>query len=133
MKRFETGRRRSGINLTALIDILFLLIIFFSVSTQFANQKAIGINLPESKSSSSVATTSNLVIIVRDGEELFMNGKRFGWDRVAEELQSGQYDRSRKVVLNIDRDITHGKVVRLLDILKLNRFRKIVFGTYGNP
>lgn len=133
MKLFETGSRKSGINLTALIDILFLLIVFFAVSTQFVNQKALSVNLPTSKTSGSVATAKNLVVIMRDEEELFINGERFEWEQIKQELASGRYDRSQKAILNIDRKITHGKVIQLLDLLKLNRFTKVVFGTYGNP
>ncbi len=132
MKLFERSKRKSGINLTALIDILFLLIVFFSVSTQFTNQKAIGIDLPKSKSSSRVATASKLIFIMRDEEEVFFNGKKLGWEQIEKELKSGNYDHNQKVILNIDKDVTHGKVVKLLDLLKLNQFKKIVFGTYGN-
>ncbi len=132
MKLFESSKRKTGINLTALIDILFLLIIFFSVSTQFTNQKAIGINLPTSKSSSGVATASKLIVIMRNETEIFINGKKLGWEQIGKEFESGQYDRNQKVILNIDKDVSHGKVIKLLDLLKLNQFKKVLFGTYGN-
>ncbi len=132
MKLFEPSKRKSGINLTALIDILFLLIIFFSVSTQFTNQKAIGINLPKSKSSTGITTASRLIVIMQDENQVFINGKRLDWDEIEQALKSGRYDHSQKVILNIDKKVTHGKVIKLLDLLKLNQYRKVVFGTYGN-
>lgn len=133
MKLFESQKKRTQINLTSLIDVLFLLIIFFSVSTQFTNQQAIDINLPTSETSSTLSTTEKLIIIMRNENELFINGNPIKWGEIKLEVKKEKYDRKQKVILNIDKDITHGKVVTLLDILKLNNFKKVVFGTYGNP
>ena len=131
MKLFESRKRKSGINLTTLIDILFLLIIFFSVSSKFTNQKAISINLPKSKSSSGVSTASRLVVGVQE-DNLYINGEKISFLQMQKELESGHYDRSQKVILNIDKAVTHGKVIKLLDLFKLNQFNKVVFGTDGN-
>ena len=133
MKLFQAeSKKRNGINLTALVDILFLLIIFFAVSTQFTNQSAIGINLPESKTSSQVSIESKLIIIVQSDETLIINGQIVSWDTVGAIIKKDKYDRSQKVILNIDKMVVHGKVIKLLDVLKLNGFKKVVFGTYGS-
>lgn len=132
MKLVEPIRKKSHINLTALIDILFLLIIFFAVSTQFTDQKAIGLDLPKTVTSSKVSVSSKLVIIMRNEKKLFINGKNLKWEQVGKELKSDQYDRKKKVILNIDKKISHGTVVKLLDILKLNGFERVAFGTYGS-
>jgi biopolymer transport protein ExbD len=133
MKLFQAeSKKRNGINLTALVDILFLLIIFFAVSTQFTNQSAIGINLPESKTSSQVSIESKLIIIVQNDETLIINGQIVSWDAVGAIIKKDKYDRSQKVILNIDKMVVHGKVIKLLDVLKLNGFKKVVFGTYGS-
>lgn len=133
MRLFQgDSRKRNGINLTALVDILFLLIIFFAVSTQFTNQSAIGINLPESKTSSQVSIESKLIIIVQNDETLLINGQIIDWNKIGVIIKKEKYDRSQKVILNIDKKVVHGKVVKLLDVLKLNGFKKVVFGTYGS-
>jgi len=133
MKLFQIeAKKRNSINLTALVDILFLLIIFFAVSTQFTNQRAIGINLPESKTSSQVSIESKLIVIVQNDETVLINGQIINWDAVGSIIKQKKYDRSQKVILNIDKKVMHGKVIHLLDILKLNGFKKVVFGTYGS-
>ena len=133
MNLFPSSKKRTRINLTALVDVLFLLIIFFSVSTRFTNQQAIDIDLPETQSSSTISTTEKLIVIMRNEKEMFINGKLLKWQDVDKEISRIKYDRDQKVILNIDRKIAHGKVVRLLDILKLHQFKKVVFGTYGKP
>ena len=131
MKLTTSNRKRTNISLTALVDILFLLIIFFSVSTRFTNQQAIGIDLPKSETSTTISTSEKLVIILHDQDRLFINGRQIEWEAVGEELGKKRYDRSQKVILNIDRAISHGKVIRLLDLLKLHQYKTVVFGTYG--
>lgn len=131
MRLVEPVRKKSHINLTALIDILFLLIIFFAVSTQFTDQKAIGLDLPKTVTSSKVAVSSKLIVIMRNEDEMFINGRNLKWEDAGEELKSELYDRKKKVILNIDKKISHGTVVKLLDILKLNGFERVAFGTYG--
>lgn len=131
MQLFPIKKRKTQISLTALVDVLFLLIIFFSVSTRFTNQQAIQVDLPQSVNANTVSTSQKLIIIVHEEEALFINGELFTWEQVASELEKGKYDRNQKVILNIDKTISHGKVVGLLDLLKTNRFTKVVFGTYG--
>jgi biopolymer transport protein ExbD len=133
MRLYTQARKKTGINLTALIDILFLLIIFFAVSTKFTNQQAINANLPETITSSAISTTGKLIILMMNEAEIFVNGKRFTWQTIGEEIKQEKYDRTQKVICNIDKSISHGKVVQLLDILKIHNFTKVVFGTYDKP
>ncbi len=130
MKLFSQKKRKTQINLTALVDVLFLLIIFFSVSTRFTDQQAINVDLPETVSSNTVSTSEKLIIFMQEEQSLFINGKLVQWNNVAREIEKEKYDRKQKVILNIDKKISHGKVVTLLDFLKIHQYKKVVFGTY---
>lgn len=129
MKIVETGKRKTQINLTALIDILFLLIIFLTVTTRFINQQGVSVNLPSAKGGAGVTVTEKLLVEMDEKERLYLNGIRFEWKQLDKEIQNSKYDRNKKVVLNIDQKVVHGKVIALLDVLKQNRFQKVVFGT----
>ena len=133
MRIIGNVRKRTVINLTALIDVLFLLIIFFAVTTRFVNQKAIGIQLPEAKKSGSITTASKLVILMDQEEHLFFNDRELTWDEAVKVMKEEKYDRSKKVILNIDRSVSHGKVIQLLNKLKLAKYTKVAFGTYDKP
>jgi len=133
MKLTELHKKRTQINITALVDILFLLIIFFAVSTQFTNQRSIGVDLPQSKTGNTVSTLRKLMIVMKEGEVILINGKPVPWEMVMQTINEGEFDRTQKVILNIDKRISHGKVIRLLDIIKLQQFKKVVFGTYASP
>ena len=133
MKLVESHKKRTHINITALVDILFLLIIFFAVSTQFTNQRSIGVDLPQSKTGSTVSTLRKLMIVMKEGELVLINGRPVLWEMVMQTIKEGEFDKTQKGILNIDKKISHGKVIRLLDILKLLHFKKVVFGTYASP
>jgi len=133
MKLIEFHKKRTHINITALVDILFLLIIFFAVSTQFTNQRSIGVDLPQSRTGITVSTLRKLMIIMKEAEVVLINDIPVHWDKVNKTIIEGEFDRTQQVILNIDKRITHGKVIRLLDILKLQKFKKVVFGTYASP
>ncbi|MDX2471044.1 MAG: biopolymer transporter ExbD [SAR324 cluster bacterium] len=129
MKIAETKPRRTPINLTALIDILFLLIIFFAVSTQFTNQQAVEIKLPKAGQAKSVSTSSRLVILMQSKEKLLLNGQPVLSKNLGSELQGSKWSKEKKVILNIDEKVEHGQVIWLLDLLKQNGFKKVAFGT----
>jgi len=132
MKLFDSKERRTGINITALVDILFLLIIFFAVSTQFTNQQSISVNLPQAATGNSVSVRNKLIIIMKTEDAAFVNGIPVKWDALRETIEDKQSDRSEKVILNIDKQISHGRVIRLLDLLKQLEFKRVVFGTYAD-
>lgn len=131
MKLFETPKKKTQINITALVDILFLLIIFFAVSTQFTNQRSIGVDLPRSETGNSISTLKKLMLLMKEEGEVFVNGERVSMENLEDAIRQGDFDTSRRVILNIDRQISHGTVIRILDILKQLKFKKVVFGTYA--
>ncbi|RTZ61153.1 MAG: biopolymer transporter ExbD, partial [Gammaproteobacteria bacterium] len=57
--RDETRNRDVEVNLTPLIDVVFLLLIFFMVTTTFRQETKLQIELPESSSEQSLSQTDN--------------------------------------------------------------------------
>mgnify|MGYP000087224424 CR=1 FL=1 len=68
----ERKGRGTVINVTSLIDVMFLLLIFFMVSSTFKLQPAIELTLPRSESAETVATAPTVVYLTRDGQ-LYLN------------------------------------------------------------
>ena len=68
------SKRKVTLSLTPLIDVLFILIIFFTVSSTFLEQPGIELKLPEAESSE--AHTAQKVIIYIDKNETIFNIER---------------------------------------------------------
>jgi biopolymer transport protein ExbD len=129
MKLLEKPAKKIGINLTPLIDVLFILIIFFTVSSTFLEQPGIELKLPEAESSQS-HTAQKIVVYVDKEENIFLNEDPIEIDKVAEHVQlliSSQIDKS--VVLHADEEVSHGIIIQIMDLLRKRGIYKIVIST----
>jgi len=129
MKLLEKPAKKIGINLTPLIDVLFILIIFFTVSSTFLEQPGIELKLPEAESSQS-HTAQKVIVYVDSEENLFLNDDPVELENVAkavEKLISAQTDKS--VVLHADEEVSHGIIIKIMDLLRKQGIYKIVIST----
>ena len=129
MKLLEKPAKKIGINLTPLIDVLFILIIFFTVSSTFLEQPGIELKLPEAESSQS-HTAQKVIVYVDNEENLFLNDDPVEIENVAEAVEaliSAQTDKS--VVLHADEDVSHGIIINVMDLLRKQGIYKIVIST----
>jgi biopolymer transport protein ExbD len=74
--RNQTVEDDSGVNLTPLIDVVFLLLIFFMVSTTFDTTSELKIELPEASARNKTSVNEKLVIMIDPRGFYYINGKR---------------------------------------------------------
>lgn len=129
---FRAGRRRRaefGIDLMPLIDVVFLLLIFFLITTSFARPKEehkIPVNLPSGVTGSESQSDDPVTIIVAaDGRVRFEEEEIAGED-LADRLEKLKADRPEAaIMLRGDTDAAHGSVVETLDAIKASGFNKV--------
>ncbi len=130
--RFKFGARKKGralINITSLIDVLFLLLIFLMVSSTFLEQPGIQLELPEAKSSVLVEQKEFTLFVSRNGT-LFLNDSEIsleGLETRIREALSGMKDRA--LILKADKDVNYGLVVEVMDAVKNSGLKKLIIGT----
>ena len=113
--RLEKGRRRKAlINVTSLIDVVFLLLIFFVVTSTFLERPGIDLSLPEAGSSATeVAEVS--VRIAADGG-LYVGDSPVMPEALTEVLEARlRQAGTTEVTLEADRRVPHGRVVAAMD------------------
>jgi biopolymer transport protein ExbD len=129
MKLLTQNQRKVTLNLTSLIDVLFILIIFFAVSSTFLEQPGIELKLPEAESSE--AHTAQKIIIYVDREEnIFLNDDSIELEALANavgSLVSAQKEKS--VILRADSAVKHGTVISIMDLLRKKGIFKIIVST----
>ena len=113
MKFRQARRELPTLNLTPLIDIVFLLLIFFMVTTTFSRETRLLVSLPEAAGSPESSIESIEVLVDREGGYA-INGRRLINTEVDSlvrglELESGG-DVSRTVVLVADAEVQHQAV-----------------------
>lgn len=127
MAKRRRGRHEATVELTPLIDVVFLLLIFFMVSTTFIRETQLKINLPESSGELQEVDPGTIEIVVdRRGdyavnERLLVNSEKTTLVRalqeVRQELQESMSaeQNSPMVVITADALATHQAVVRAMD------------------
>lgn len=117
---FHTGSRKSlEINLTPLIDVVFLLLIFFMVSTTFTRETQLRVELPEAVASPSEAVADELVILIEADGSYAIDGERLARsdiETLLEAIRSRQSgDPDQRIVIAADAKTSHENVVRAMD------------------
>jgi len=122
-------KRSLILNLTSLIDVLFLLLIFFLVSTTFLSQPAIKLELPSAPHADAVRQTPIVLHIDANGA-VYVNDQPMELPLLAEALRRRlEASADKSVVLKADSRVSHGAVVRVLDIIKAAGGRKLIVST----
>ncbi len=114
-------RTQPEVNLTSLIDVVLLLLIFFMVSTSFVKQSQIAINLPESDSASTVEEVADQVdIMITEGGTFLVNGRELINSRpetirnALQKVSGGNSD--LPLTISADANARHQYVVTAMDV-----------------
>jgi len=112
-------RERAGavIEMAPLIDMVFILLIFYIVSTSFAQDTGVLVNRPESRSARPV-TTRYLPVAITKMRSVHVAGRAISPDD-AGTIETALNDLgARTVVIQADREVTTGLLLRVLDTCK---------------
>ena len=120
MPKRRRGRHEANVELTPLIDVVFLLLIFFMVSTTFVRETQLKINLPESAGELQQVDDDTIEIVVDRRGEYSVNGRllvssdRRALMRALREVRDPEQT-SPRIVITADENTAHGAVVRAMD------------------
>lgn len=122
------------ISLTGLIDVVFLLLIFFMVSTTFEHQAVLKVDLPEAKNVSAPEDQPNSFELVIDPNGQFylndrqlLDGKRSTLE--AAFIEAAGEDRNIPVILRADAETPHHFVVTAMDVTAQLGFSRLSIAT----
>lgn len=119
MKLYEEEREEPEINLTSLIDVVFLLLIFFMVSTTFDRHSLLRLDLPEAATAEAQSLPSMIELTVTADGRLFIGDSQLADDRRAtvQAALVGRFSETPDAILVVraDGEAPHRLVVRVLD------------------
>jgi biopolymer transport protein ExbD len=124
-------RRKPSINITSLIDVMFLLLTFFLVTTTFIEQSALKIELPSMQNADRVQQEKRYTLSVGAGGSLVFNGEAMSSDALKVRLSAAasDVDASGGLLLRADRGLSYGQVMGVLDLIKGAGVHRFAIGT----
>ena len=138
MKLSSQSRPEPDVNLTPLIDVVFLLLIFFMVSTSFVKQSQITIRLPEAESTAMVEEPPEQIdIMITDQGTYLVNGRELINNRpetirnALQRVSGGNTD--LPLTISADANARHQHVVTAMDVAGRLGFVRISIATVDDP
>ena len=130
--KLERIKRRSGgtliLEITPLIDVVFLLLIFFMLATSFDERSAFKIDLPKSTAAKTKSTLKEVQVLVDKDRNVYVrytdnSGKSQNEKLdlisfvsvVSEKLNNSE---NKDVIISADKDIDYGFIVEIMSLLK---------------
>lgn len=125
--RFRNEEEESfKFDMTPMIDVVFLLLIFFMVSTTFVDfSRRMDIDLPTSKSSQLDESPKTLLIEMSMDKRLFLNGKTITLPQLEKQLGDFPKDTPPSATIKADKGLPYGDVIKIMGILQNARIREI--------
>ena len=132
MKFYKNSQRSLSVEITPLIDIVFLLVIFFVVTSKIETNQYLTLDLPQSESFSSSLVNNSQNIILLESGVFVVNNQEFTMADI-DKLLAGvavTFSREEVVVLSIEKKVFHEWIISLMDGLQALGFRNIQIKTY---
>ncbi|MDB9813459.1 biopolymer transporter ExbD [Gammaproteobacteria bacterium] len=132
MKFFTNKEKALSIEITPLIDIVFLLVIFFVVTSKIETNQYLSLDLPSTESFSSSLINSNRNIILLDTGTLIVNNQEFNISQIDDVIIGikSSFNSSETIILSIENKAFHEWVILLMDELQNAGFQNLQIKTY---
>ncbi len=104
-------------DLTPIIDVVFLLLIFFLVSSVFKKEElALLLSLPKTENFEEIVKKQELSLEL-SAERIALNGEELTFEKLAEKLSTIK-NKKTPVVVRIDEQVTYQRIIKLFDTLQ---------------
>ena len=126
-------REEVGIDLTSLIDVVFMLLIFFMVTTSFDRIAQINVKLPQASSDQRESLTESIEVTVDTDDQVYIRGQKLintQLSTIREALrESVRTTEDVPVVISADAKATHQAVIKIMDAARQAGLLRITFAT----
>jgi biopolymer transport protein ExbD len=128
MKLKLTKQKISSTMLISMTDVIFLLLVFLLIASNFASQTGMPIRLPGSRTSDRQTLQSISIKYYSDGS-IFYNEMQTSLAEIQDLLKVDFVDSAQVVRISAEKDISLQQVIQLMDIIRATGFEKIFVAT----
>jgi len=110
-------RSRIGLDIAPLVDIVFMLLIFFILTSSYLNP-SIGIKLPEAENKRTISSQKDIITVTRD-QKIYLNREKVTLENLKKLLVNKlKYSEKKEIFFRGDENIPYRIFVRIMDIAK---------------
>lgn len=128
MSKYKKKRESAKLDLTPLIDVVFLLLIFFMLATSFDERSAFKIDLPKSTAAKTKSTLKEVQVLVDKEKNIYLRYTDNSGKSQSEKLDLSSFvsvvseklntSESKDVMISADKAIDYGFIVEIMSLLK---------------
>ncbi|MCZ6776247.1 MAG: biopolymer transporter ExbD [Ignavibacteria bacterium] len=118
MKLQSENKLLTMFSFSGLTDIVFLLLIFFLLSSSFVVQPGIKVQLPKAETGET-QTEKNIIVTLTEKGQLFVNDQQVSLESLGQKLSAAlNNDNAKIVIIKADKNVTLQNTVQVIDIAK---------------
>jgi biopolymer transport protein ExbD len=125
------GEENSEINMSPLIDMVFILLIFFIVTTTFVEESGVEVDKPAAASAAQLDKNSIIIAVTAEGKVIY-GGKEIGVGGVRPLVARLSDREPLPVIVQPDQTTPAGVLVRVIDEAKLGKAKNVSIATENN-
>jgi biopolymer transport protein ExbD len=115
----------AAIDMTPMLDIVFIMLIFFIVTTSFVKEAGIDVLKPKA-SNASQKPSANIFVAIKPNGDVWMDKRQVDVERVAANIERMLAEQpTDTVIIQADKEAKHGVVVKVMDAIKSAGIEKI--------
>lgn len=115
------------LDIAPLIDVIFLLLIFFMLTSSFIFQPGIKVNLPKAITSE-IIQMENLILVINKNNEVYVEDRILTDEELRSMLNIAR-QKAQPILIKADRRASLGKVVRVWDLCRQENIEKVNIAT----
>lgn len=117
------------INITPFVDVILVVLIIFMVTTPMIVNQSIQIQLPKAVTGEDTPPTNMQLSISKDGQ-VYVDGKNVSEDQIEGLVKEKvSFNPSVQAAIAADQDVSHGQVIRVIDLVKKGGIHKFAIST----
>ena len=121
------------ISLTPVIDVVFILLIFFMLASNFNKIGEIDMDMTKETNSASKEDIKVIELLIRQDETVISNGKVYDDNELVTMIKHLTKDKSKySIILTSKKDVTYQRFLYLMNFLKNNEINNINLGLKNN-
>ena len=130
MKFAQTSNKNPTIEITPLIDIVFILVIFFVATSKITDSQFLDLDLPSTESFNIEGSSiSNQIYVFNDNRVIFNNNSYKVNNDALKNALLNELIVEDTIILSIEGDVTHKITIELMDFLQKNSFTDVQIRT----